>query len=155
MANDVVDSLDGILFRKYLKKLVGEAKPYAIWQGEKPLTDEDKIGQDFAVPTVLGTEQGITRKKSGAGNFTLASAVDSDVKQAIVSSAQHVMTSELTWQLAKSAAGEDRSAVKALGQIAMFNRDAIRRAIEIDFLHGHRPLGIVDSINTSGDDYVV
>src|SRR3972149_5265588 len=106
MAADVAGAMSGLFFRKYNKELLESIPPFGIIQSKLPVTERTKLGEAFVVPILLAIEHGTTFSKSGNGAFSLNSAVDGEVKQAIVNAAQHVTTSQISYEGAVSSIGE-------------------------------------------------
>lgn len=146
MAADVAGTMSGLFVRKYNKELLESVPPFAIIQEKLPVKERTKIGEAFVVPILLAIEHGTTFSKSGNGAFTLNSAVDGEVKQAIVNAAQHVTTSRVSYEGAASSIGEGTAVDDTIARVSKNNMIRSRKVIELNFLWGQAGLATVEAV---------
>ena len=151
MANDTINTIAGIFFRKYLKEVIETVPSFGIIQAKLPVKDAERIGESFVVPVLLAIEHGVTYSRSQNGAFALNASVDGEITQAIINSSQHVTRSTISYQAAAAATGDkDTSADSAVRRVVKNNQIRTRKSIEIDFLYGQTGLATVVALNPAG-----
>lgn len=139
----------GLFFRKYAKKVITSFTPNSLIQAKKPVGKAEKIGERFVVPITIAQEQGITYAANGVGAFTLSGAIDGEVKSLEILGSNHAFQSVISYEAAASSLGSDTAADNTTGRVAESLRSSARKRIEIDFLYGRIPIGIVESVTAS------
>jgi len=136
MAADVAGQMSGLFFHNYLKELLTKIPPFGMIQEKVAVKEETKVGDGYFVPITLGLEQGVTFSKSGNGAFDLNMAVDAEVQQAQVQSAQHVVSSEVSYQGSAASIAPGTAVAQTIKTVSTLNMIKARKTAEINFIYG-------------------
>lgn len=138
--------LDGWFKRVFADKLSQAIPDFSILKNDIPFKRQEKTGETYNVPVMLGRSHGITWNGGAtAGNaFTLNSAISMVTKNAQVSGSELVLRETVSYgAISRSGTGNDESYGPVMDEVPVAMADAANFYLEMALLYGGTSIGAI------------